>query len=163
MKRQAAIPLLLPIAAVVVGAQSEVDKALPEVTALVQGAIQQQRLAESKEQDYVFREHVTINQLRKECTWAQKCPGDPTPGRPVGLRYEVLHYTALELEIFWLDGIRVARVMPTCQRCLICAGGVHMKIRSIIGVVGVLLLMAAMSPSVAAKDATVTLAISGMT
>jgi mercuric ion binding protein len=38
-----------------------------------------------------------------------------------------------------------------------------MKTRPIIGVVGVLLLMAAMSPSVAAKDATVTLAISGMT
>jgi hypothetical protein len=38
-----------------------------------------------------------------------------------------------------------------------------MKTRTIFGVVGVLLLMAAMSPSVDAKDATVTLAISGMT
>jgi hypothetical protein len=38
-----------------------------------------------------------------------------------------------------------------------------MKTRAIIGAVGVLLLMAAISPSVAAKDATVTLAISGMT
>ena len=123
MKRQAAILLLfLPIAVVVVGAQSEVDQALPKVTALVLRAVQQQRLSELKEQDYVFREHVTINRLRKECTWAPKCPGDPTLGRPVGLRYEVLHYTALELEIFWLDGIRVARVMPTCQRCSIRGG-----------------------------------------
>ncbi len=38
-----------------------------------------------------------------------------------------------------------------------------MKTRSIIGAVGVLLLMAAMSPSVAAKEATVTLEITGMT
>jgi hypothetical protein len=101
----------------VVGAQPGVDQALPEVTTLVQRAALQQRLAESKERDYVFREHVTINQLRKECTWALKCPGDPHPSHPVGLPYEVLHYTGLELEIFWLDGIRVARVMPICQRC----------------------------------------------
>jgi len=40
---------------------------------------------------------------------------------------------------------------------------VDMKTRAIIGAVGVLLLMAAISPSVAAKEATVTLAISGMT
>jgi hypothetical protein len=38
-----------------------------------------------------------------------------------------------------------------------------MKTRSIIGVVGVLLLMAAIPPSVAAKEATVTLEITGMT
>jgi hypothetical protein len=38
-----------------------------------------------------------------------------------------------------------------------------MKARTIIGAVGVLLLMAAMSPSVAAKEATVTLEITGMT
>ena len=38
-----------------------------------------------------------------------------------------------------------------------------MKTRSIIGAVGVLLLMAAMSPSVAATEATVTLEITGMT
>ncbi len=114
MKRQAAAVLLfLPVAAMAVGVQSQVDEALPAVAALVQRAVQQQRLAETKERDYVFREHVTINQLRKECTWAPKCPGDPTAGRPVGLRYQVLHYTALELEIFWIDGIRVARVMPT--------------------------------------------------
>ena len=40
---------------------------------------------------------------------------------------------------------------------------VDMKTRAIIGAVGMLLLMAAILPSVAAKDATVTLAISGMT
>ena len=38
-----------------------------------------------------------------------------------------------------------------------------MKMRTIIGAVGVLLLMAAIPLSVAAKDATVTLAISGLT
>jgi hypothetical protein len=38
-----------------------------------------------------------------------------------------------------------------------------MRTRAIIGAVGVLLLMAAMSPTVAAKDATVTLEITGMT
>jgi hypothetical protein len=38
-----------------------------------------------------------------------------------------------------------------------------MKARTIIGTVGVLLLMAAMSPSVAAKEAAVTLEITGMT
>ena len=46
MKQQAAIILLsLPIAAMVVGAQSEVDQPLPEVTTLVQRAVLQQRLA----------------------------------------------------------------------------------------------------------------------
>ena len=38
-----------------------------------------------------------------------------------------------------------------------------MKTQTIIAAVGVLLLMAAMSPSVAAKEATVTLEITGMT
>jgi hypothetical protein len=92
--------------------------ALPGVTTLVRQAVLQQRFAESKERDYVFREHVTINKLRKACTWAPKCPGHPTPSHPVGVSYEVLQYTGLEFEIFWLDGMRVARVMPTCQRCL---------------------------------------------
>jgi hypothetical protein len=38
-----------------------------------------------------------------------------------------------------------------------------MRTKAIIGAVGVLLLMAAIPPSVAAREATVTLAISGMT
>jgi hypothetical protein len=38
-----------------------------------------------------------------------------------------------------------------------------MKTRTIIGAVGILLLMAAILPSVAAKEATVTLEITGMT
>jgi hypothetical protein len=38
-----------------------------------------------------------------------------------------------------------------------------MKTRTIIAAVGVLLLMAAISPSLAAKEATVTLEITGMT
>ncbi len=38
-----------------------------------------------------------------------------------------------------------------------------MKTRAMIGAVGVLLLMAAIPPSVAAKEATVTLEITGMT
>jgi hypothetical protein len=38
-----------------------------------------------------------------------------------------------------------------------------MKTQTIIAAVGVLLLMAAMSPSMAAKEATVTLEITGMT
>jgi len=38
-----------------------------------------------------------------------------------------------------------------------------MKTRTVIGAVGVLILMAMISPSVAAKEATVTLEITGMT
>jgi hypothetical protein len=56
---------------------------------------------------------------------------------------------------------------PRSAGGIICLGGgsevVHMKTQTIIAAAGVLLLMAAMSPSVAAKEATVTLEIRGMT
>jgi hypothetical protein len=34
-----------------------------------------------------------------------------------GVWYEVLAHTGRQFEIFWLDGIRVARVLPICYRC----------------------------------------------
>lgn len=115
MRRLAGFLLAPLFTAMMASAQSGAEQPLPEVTTLIQQTISHQRLLEENERDYVFREHVTLNKLRKECTWAPQCPGDPSPGH--SLAYEVLHYTGLEFEIFWLDGIRVAREMPTCQRC----------------------------------------------
>ena len=55
-------------------ADTQSSTPLPEVTALIRQAILQQRFAESKEQEYVFREDTNDIRLRKECTWAPKCP-----------------------------------------------------------------------------------------
>jgi hypothetical protein len=103
------------LVAAIAGAQSSVP--LPEVTNLVQHTIQQQQFAESKEQDYVFLEATNDIRLRKECTWAPQCPGSPTRGDPVGVSFQVLHYTEHNFEVFWLEGVRVARVLPSCDHC----------------------------------------------
>jgi hypothetical protein len=104
-------------AATTAGTQSPVDLPLPEAATLVQQAILQQRFAEAKEQEYVFREDVGSNKLEKECTWAPRCPAPcGVPGvRCVG--YFVLSSTANHFEIFWRDGIRVALVLPRCESC----------------------------------------------
>ena len=111
--------ILVPLAFVgmAAGAQSSTEAPFPEVTTLVRQAILRQRLAESKEQDYVFREDVGSNKLNKECTWAPRCPAPcGVPGvRCVG--YFVLSSTARHFEIFWRDGIRVALALPTCGSC----------------------------------------------
>ena len=68
--------------------------------------------------------------------------------------------------VFWFDGgmlVLVAQGRSGMQGGIICAGGVHMKTRAIIGAVGALILMAAIPLSMAAKEATVTLEITGMT
>ena len=132
MKRQAKISLIiLSIVTITAGAQSPAEPPLPDVATLVMQAIAQQRFAESKEQDYVFREDTNDIRLPKECTWAPKCPGDSTPRRPVGVAFQVLHYTEHHFEIFWLDGVRVARVLPSCDHCGTIGGPVDTFIRNI--------------------------------
>jgi hypothetical protein len=105
--------ILLSTVAMVASAQALTEVPLPEVATLVQQAILQQRFAETKERDYVFREDLNSNTLRKECTWGQVCQ-PPFGGRKVYARtnYQVLKYTTRHFEVFWLDGIRVARVLP---------------------------------------------------
>jgi hypothetical protein len=111
---QAGVDLIL-LSAVAMGASAEVltEVPLPDVATLVQQAILQQRFAETKEREYVFREDLNSNVLRKECTWGQVCQ-PPFGGRKVytSTSYQVLKYTARHFEVFWLDGIRVARVLP---------------------------------------------------
>ena len=105
--------ILLSTVVMVASAQALTEVPVPEVAALVQQAILQQRFAETKEQDYVFREDLNSNTLRKECTWGQMCQ-PPFGGRKVNssTNYQVLKYTTCHFEVFWLDGIRVARVLP---------------------------------------------------
>lgn len=103
-----AVLVPLSVAAMIAGAQSSVP--LPEVTTLVRQVMLQQRFAESREQDYVFREDTNDIRLRKECTWAPKCPG-------TNVAFLVLRYTERHFDIFWLDGVRVARVLPSCDQC----------------------------------------------
>jgi len=117
------------IASAIASAQSSVP--LPEVTTLVQQAILQQRFAESKERDYVFRADTNDIRLRKECTWAPLCPGIPTRRQPVGVGFQVVRYSERHFEIFWLDGIRVARVLPSCDPCRSGWGPVESYIRNI--------------------------------
>jgi hypothetical protein len=64
--------LLVPFALVgtIAGAQSLMEATLPDVNALVRKAILRQRFAESKVQEYIFREDTDDIRLRKECTWA---------------------------------------------------------------------------------------------
>ena len=111
------------LAAAGAGAQS--PPALPEVTNFVQQAIAQQRLAETKERDYVFREDTNDIRLKKECTWAPQCPATPTKDNPSGISFQVLRYAEHNFEVFWLDGVRVARVLPPCDHCKRDAGPDH--------------------------------------
>jgi hypothetical protein len=107
-----------------VNAHAQSTIPLPDVTTLVEQAILQQRFAESKEQDYVFREDTNDIRLKKECTWAPQCPGTPTRDHPAGAAFQVVHYSEHHFEIFWLDGVRVARVLPSCDHCGVEAGPV---------------------------------------
>jgi hypothetical protein len=111
---QASVDLiLLATVAIAATAQTSTEAPLPEVATLIQQAILQQRFAETKEQDYVFREDFNANTLTKECTWGPVCQ-PPFGGRRVNAwtSYRVLRYTTRHFEVFWLDGIRVARVLP---------------------------------------------------
>lgn len=112
MKWQAMLVLFaLPTVVASTHGQTSAEPPLPEATILVRQAILQQRFAESKEQNYVFREDTNDIRLRKECTWAPKCPAVG------GVAFHVLHYSEHHFEIFWLDGVRVARVLPSCNHC----------------------------------------------
>lgn len=111
MRCFATLVLVLPsIVAMIADAQSR--DPLPEVPTLVRQAVLQQRIAESRERDYVFREDIGINKLTKTCTWGNGCPGGPFSGAHGGTGYYVLDSGGRHFEIFWLDGIRVARVLP---------------------------------------------------
>jgi hypothetical protein len=112
--RQASIDLfLLSTVAIATIAQTPTEAPLPQVATLIQKTILQQRFAETKEQDYVFREDFNSNTLAKECTWGSICQ-PPFGGRRVNAwtSYRVLKYRTRHFEVFWLDGIRVARVLP---------------------------------------------------
>src|SRR5437870_5358961 len=116
MKWQAKVVLiLLSIVAMIASGQSSVS--LPDVTTLVRQAILQQRFAESKEHDYVFREDASDIRLRKECTWAPQCPASFGVPGVVGVAFHVINHTEHRFEIFWLGGVRVARVLPPCDHC----------------------------------------------
>jgi hypothetical protein len=104
---------------------------LPNATTLIQQTVLQQRLAESKEQDYVFRVDTNDIRLRSECTWAPKCPGDTDARHPVAVGFQVLRYSERHFEIFWLDGIRVARVLPSCEQCKRGRGPVEYLIKNV--------------------------------
>ncbi|HUD56770.1 MAG TPA: hypothetical protein VMR02_16185 [Terracidiphilus sp.] len=111
--------VLVPLAFVgmIAGAQSSTEAPLPEVNTLVRQAILRQRFAESKEQEYVFREDTNDIRLRKECTWAPKCPSPSGVPDVKGVAYQVVHSSVRHFEIFWRDGIRVALVLPPCGSC----------------------------------------------
>jgi len=109
---------------------SAAESPLPDVTTLIQQAILQQRFAESKEQDYVFREDTNDIRLRKECTWAPKCPAPFGVPGVKGVGFQVVQYTEHHFEIFWLDGVRVARVLPSCD-CKSTGGPVDTFIKDI--------------------------------
>ncbi|MGD0939680.1 MAG: hypothetical protein ABR905_08195 [Terracidiphilus sp.] len=105
--------ILLSTIAMMAGAQTLTEAPLPEAATLVQKAILQQQFAETKEREYVLREDFNSNTLRKECTRGQVCR-PPFDDRKVHTwtNYQVLKYTTRHFEVFWLDGIRVVRVLP---------------------------------------------------
>ena len=123
MRRSAALPWAFFLITSCAGIAQQVIP-LPDTTTLVQQTILQQRLAESKEQDYVFRVDTNDIRLRSECTWAPKCPGE-------SVGFQVLRYSEHHFEVFWLDGIRVARVLPSCDHCRTGRGPVEYLIRNI--------------------------------
>jgi hypothetical protein len=124
-------PVLLSLSTMIAGAQSTAELPLPEITMFVRQAVAQQRFAESREQDYVFREDTNDIRLKKECTWAPKCPAPFGEPGVKGVAYQVVQYAEHHFEIFWLDGFRVARVLPACDRCGTVGGPVDTFIRNI--------------------------------
>jgi hypothetical protein len=118
MKWQAKVALIfLYLVAMAAGIRSFAEPPLPEVATLVQQTILQQRFAESREQDYVFREDTNDIRLREECTWAPKCPAPFGIPGVKGVAFHVVDYRERHFEIFWLDGVRVARLFPSCDHC----------------------------------------------
>ena len=111
MRRQlTAILVFLSSAAIIACAQTPAP--LPEVSTFVRQAILQQRIAESREREYVFREDVGENKLTKICTWSSGCPGGAFSIGPRASAHYLLASGGSHFEIFWLDGSRVARVLP---------------------------------------------------
>jgi hypothetical protein len=110
---------LVPLAFVgmIAGGRPSTEAPLPDVNTLVRQAILAQRFAESREQEYVFREDTNDIRLRKECTWVPKCPAPSGVPYVKGVAYQVVHYSEHHFEIFWRDGIRVALVLPPCNSC----------------------------------------------
>jgi hypothetical protein len=122
VKGQAALILLFfSTVAGIACAQLPSERPFPEVPTLVRQAILQQRILESKEQEYVFREDVHENKLRRECTWAPHCPSICGLRGVKCVAYIVLGSQDRNFEIFWLDGTRVARVLPHCDSCSMSA------------------------------------------
>jgi hypothetical protein len=105
--------ILLTTLAVAANAQTSAGTTLPEIATFVQQAILQQRFAKTKERDYVFREDFNSNKLGNECTWGSACQ-PPFGGRSVSpwTNYQVLKYTTRHFEVFWPDGVLVARILP---------------------------------------------------
>lgn len=115
--QEIAVLISLFTSATIVGAQSPTELPLPEVTTLIRQTILQQRFAEMKEQDYVFREDTNDIRLRKDCTWAPKCPAPFGVLGIKGVAFQVIRYSERHFEIFWLDGVRVVRTLPSCNHC----------------------------------------------
>ncbi len=87
-----AIPFLLLLSATRVHAQTAPgDKPLPDIPALMRQVETNQRLAESVEKDYLYREDSTLNELDKSG----------------GIKKS----EERAFEIFYLDGVRVARLV----------------------------------------------------
>lgn len=104
--------VLVFLSVVTINLHAQSAPPLPDVATLVRQAILQERFAESMEQRYVFREDIGENKLTKVCTWGKGCPGDPFSGRHGGAGYYVLASGGRHFEIFWLNRVRVARVLP---------------------------------------------------
>lgn len=98
-------------------AQSSTEAPLPEVNTLIRQAILAQRFAESREQEYVFREDTNDIRLKKECTWAPRCPAPAGAPGVKDVAFQVTHSSERHFEIFWRDGVRVALVLPPCGSC----------------------------------------------
>jgi hypothetical protein len=90
---------------------------MPDISSLIQQTIVQQRLAESMEKDFLFREDVNDIRLNKECTWAPQCPVPfGTPGK-AGVAFLAISNTAKQFDVFWVDGVRVTRLLTDCKSC----------------------------------------------
>jgi hypothetical protein len=117
MKHQVKVVLSILLANVVMRAPMQSEPVLPDVTMLVQQTVLQQHLAESEEQHYVVREDTNDIRLSKKCMWAPRCPAPFGLDKEAGVAYRVLNYSEKHFEVFWLDGVRVARALPACDGC----------------------------------------------
>jgi hypothetical protein len=98
---------------------------IPDLTTLMQEVVASQRTAEAAQQEYLVHEQLDIIQNLEHCY--PSCPGFPyrSTAKPKESGLLVTDYEKRESEVFWLDGVRVSRLLSSANNPRYGAGSSH--------------------------------------